>query len=232
MPTTAACSTWRATPAQEAKMRAVVERLALPTDHLRFVGVDEAAELAGCAVANGGWWFAGSGWVQPPSLCAASLEAAGATRARALRPAPWRGSGTTAAPGTRIGPDGSTIASAPGGDPRARHRHRRLRAGQPAGGERARPGHPSACRRGQRAPGGDVPRRLREPGRGRPALRRRHLRGGRPRPRPAPRRTTPRTCSASTPCCRASSPPWARTSTPPGSGAGWASAPPRPTACR
>lgn len=59
-------------------MRAVVERLALPTDHLRFVGVDEAAELAGCAVANGGWWFAGSGWVQPPSLCAASLAAAGA----------------------------------------------------------------------------------------------------------------------------------------------------------
>ena len=34
---------------QEAKMRAAVERLALPPDHLRFVGVDEAAELAGCA---------------------------------------------------------------------------------------------------------------------------------------------------------------------------------------
>ena len=98
--------------AQEVKMRAVVERLALPTDHLRFVGVDEAAELAGCAVANGGWWFAGSGWVQPPSLCAASLEAAGGRVRRHF--------GQTVA---RLGydggawhahaPDGSTIASAP-----------------------------------------------------------------------------------------------------------------------
>lgn len=62
---------------QETKMRAVVERLMLPPEHLRFVTADEAAELAGCRVASGGWWFAGSGWVQPPSLCAASLAAAG-----------------------------------------------------------------------------------------------------------------------------------------------------------
>ena len=93
-------------------MRAVVERLALPPAHLRFVDLDEAAELAGCAVANGGWWFAGSGWVQPPSLCAASLEAAGGRVRRHF--------GQTVA---RLGydggawhahaPDGSTIASAP-----------------------------------------------------------------------------------------------------------------------
>ena len=97
---------------QEARMRAVVERLALPPAHLRFVDLDEAAELAGCAVANGGWWFAGSGWVQPPSLCAASLEAAGGRVRRHF--------GQTVA---RLGydggawhahaPDGSTIASAP-----------------------------------------------------------------------------------------------------------------------
>lgn len=61
---------------QEARMRAVAEGLALPPEHLRFVTADEAAELAGCKVASGGWWFAGSGWVQPPSLCAASLAAA------------------------------------------------------------------------------------------------------------------------------------------------------------
>lgn len=63
--------------AQEAKMRAVVEALALPPAHLRFVDAGEAAEIAGCAVASGGWWFAGSGWVQPPALCAASIAAAG-----------------------------------------------------------------------------------------------------------------------------------------------------------
>lgn len=64
--------------AQEAKMQAVAERLALPAAHLRYVSAGQAADLAGCAVAAGGWWFADSGWVQPPSLCAANLAAAGA----------------------------------------------------------------------------------------------------------------------------------------------------------
>lgn len=64
--------------AQEAKMQAVVDRLGLPREHLRYVSADEAAALAGCAVAAGGWWFGDSGWVQPPSLCAANLAAAGA----------------------------------------------------------------------------------------------------------------------------------------------------------
>ena len=62
---------------QEAKMRAVVDSLALPPGHLRLVSAAEATTIAGCAVASGGWWFAGSGWVQPPSLCAASIAAAG-----------------------------------------------------------------------------------------------------------------------------------------------------------
>jgi len=98
--------------AQEVKMRAVVERLALPTDHLRFVGVDEAAELAGCAVANGGWWFAGSGWVQPPSLCAASLEAAGG-RVRGHFGQTVARLGYCGGAWHAHGPDGRTIASAP-----------------------------------------------------------------------------------------------------------------------
>lgn len=97
---------------QEAKMRAAVERLALPPDHLRFVGVDEAAELAGCAVANGGWWFAGSGWVQPPSLCAASLEAAGA-RLRTHFGQTVARLGHDGSAWHALGPDDSTIASAP-----------------------------------------------------------------------------------------------------------------------
>ena len=97
---------------QEAKMRAVVERLALPPAHLRFVSVAEAAELAGCAVANGGWWFAGSGWVQPPSLCAASLEAAGG-RVRGHFGQTVARLGYEGGAWHARGPDGSTIASAP-----------------------------------------------------------------------------------------------------------------------
>ncbi|ANQ84649.1 5-methylaminomethyl-2-thiouridine methyltransferase [Azoarcus olearius] len=63
--------------AQEAKMRAVVERLALPPAHLRFVSAAEASEIGGWPVPLGGWWFGDSGWVQPPSLCAANLSAGG-----------------------------------------------------------------------------------------------------------------------------------------------------------
>jgi tRNA 5-methylaminomethyl-2-thiouridine biosynthesis bifunctional protein len=57
------------------RMRAVVERLAVPPELLRFVDAGEAGALAGWPVAAGGWWFAGSAWVQPPSLCAANLAA-------------------------------------------------------------------------------------------------------------------------------------------------------------
>lgn len=63
--------------AQEAKMRTVVERLQLPEHHLRFVGADEASDIGGWPVPLGGWWFGDSGWVQPPSLCAANLAAGG-----------------------------------------------------------------------------------------------------------------------------------------------------------
>ncbi|MDG3064936.1 bifunctional tRNA (5-methylaminomethyl-2-thiouridine)(34)-methyltransferase MnmD/FAD-dependent 5-carboxymethylaminomethyl-2-thiouridine(34) oxidoreductase MnmC [Thauera mechernichensis] len=63
--------------AQAAKMQAVVERLGLPASHLSHVDTDAAARIAGCTVAAGGWWFADSGWVQPPSLCAANLAASG-----------------------------------------------------------------------------------------------------------------------------------------------------------
>ena len=69
--------------AQLPRMRAVVERLALPPEILRFVDADEAGALAGWPVAHGGWWFAGSAWVQPPTLCAANLAAhPGRIRAR------------------------------------------------------------------------------------------------------------------------------------------------------
>ena len=58
---------------QAAKMGRVVERLALPTGHLRYVDATTASELAGWPLPIGGWHFGDSGWVQPPSLCAANL---------------------------------------------------------------------------------------------------------------------------------------------------------------
>ncbi|MDR0564871.1 MAG: bifunctional tRNA (5-methylaminomethyl-2-thiouridine)(34)-methyltransferase MnmD/FAD-dependent 5-carboxymethylaminomethyl-2-thiouridine(34) oxidoreductase MnmC [Azoarcus sp.] len=60
---------------QEAKMRAVAERLAWPETLLRFAGAGEAGGQVGWRVPYGGWHFPGSGWVQPHSLCAANLAA-------------------------------------------------------------------------------------------------------------------------------------------------------------
>ncbi|MDR2926212.1 MAG: bifunctional tRNA (5-methylaminomethyl-2-thiouridine)(34)-methyltransferase MnmD/FAD-dependent 5-carboxymethylaminomethyl-2-thiouridine(34) oxidoreductase MnmC [Azoarcus sp.] len=59
----------------EAKMRAVVERLALPEELLRQADAGEVSKIIGWRVPYGGWHFPGGGWVQPPSLCAANLAA-------------------------------------------------------------------------------------------------------------------------------------------------------------
>ena len=58
---------------QARKMQAVVEGLALPAAHLRHVDATEASAITGWKVPIGGWFFGDSGWVQPPSLCAANL---------------------------------------------------------------------------------------------------------------------------------------------------------------
>ena len=60
----------------ERRQRELVERQLPPSDYLRFVDRAEAAAIAGCEVARGGWWFPSAGWVMPPSLCAANLDAA------------------------------------------------------------------------------------------------------------------------------------------------------------
>lgn len=65
-------------PAHETRQRQVVEVQQPPVDYLRQVDRAEASELAGWPLDTGGWWFPGSGWVQPPSLCAANIAAAGA----------------------------------------------------------------------------------------------------------------------------------------------------------
>ena len=65
--------------AQEGKMHKVVDALALPPAHLRYVEATEAAAIAGCTVRHGGWFFGDSGWVQPPSLCRTLLQSAEAS---------------------------------------------------------------------------------------------------------------------------------------------------------
>jgi tRNA 5-methylaminomethyl-2-thiouridine biosynthesis bifunctional protein len=53
--------------------RRAIERQQTPPELARYVDRDAASQLAGWPVAMGGWWFAGAGWINPPSLCAANL---------------------------------------------------------------------------------------------------------------------------------------------------------------
>jgi tRNA 5-methylaminomethyl-2-thiouridine biosynthesis bifunctional protein len=57
----------------EDTQRRTVERQQTPPELARYVDRDEASQLAGWPVAMGGWWFAGAGWINPPSLCGANL---------------------------------------------------------------------------------------------------------------------------------------------------------------
>ena len=63
---------------QAGKMRAVVAAHQPPADYLRYAEQDEASQIAGWPLSQGGWHFPGGGWIQPPSLCAANLAAGGA----------------------------------------------------------------------------------------------------------------------------------------------------------
>ncbi|TVO53387.1 bifunctional tRNA (5-methylaminomethyl-2-thiouridine)(34)-methyltransferase MnmD/FAD-dependent 5-carboxymethylaminomethyl-2-thiouridine(34) oxidoreductase MnmC [Denitromonas halophila] len=64
-------------PVHETRQRDVVDSQRPPDDYLRYVDQAEASALADWPLATGGWWFPCSGWVQPPSLCAANIAAAG-----------------------------------------------------------------------------------------------------------------------------------------------------------
>jgi hypothetical protein len=57
----------------EDTQRRTIERQQTPPELARYVDRDAASQLAGWPVAMGGWWFAGAGWINPPSLCAANL---------------------------------------------------------------------------------------------------------------------------------------------------------------
>nr|WKF57806.1 tRNA 5-methylaminomethyl-2-thiouridine biosynthesis bifunctional protein MnmC [Paraburkholderia busanensis] len=48
-----------------------------PSDYVTPVSAQRAQELAGTALARGGWFFPHGGWIDPASLCAAQCAAAG-----------------------------------------------------------------------------------------------------------------------------------------------------------
>lgn len=61
--------------AHEAQQRKAVDQLGLPSEVLQYVDRATASTRIGYPVAQGGWYFPGGGWVQPPSLCRAALAA-------------------------------------------------------------------------------------------------------------------------------------------------------------
>jgi tRNA 5-methylaminomethyl-2-thiouridine biosynthesis bifunctional protein len=63
--------------AREGSMRAAIAALGLPAEFAQCLERGAAETLAGCALASGGWWFPGGGWMRPASLVAAQLAAAG-----------------------------------------------------------------------------------------------------------------------------------------------------------
>ncbi len=63
-----------ATPEAEAKRIARLAAQEWPPQVLQAVDAQQAAQLAGLALAHGGLWFPAGGWVVPPQLCARLAE--------------------------------------------------------------------------------------------------------------------------------------------------------------
>lgn len=63
--------------AHEILQRATIEQLMPPAEFAEFLEREAAARLIGHAVAHGGWWFPGGGWVSPGSVCEALFATAG-----------------------------------------------------------------------------------------------------------------------------------------------------------
>ena len=62
---------------EEASQRASIAALGLPPAYAQYVTREEASQHAGVPVAASGVWFAEAGWIQPPSLVEAQLDACG-----------------------------------------------------------------------------------------------------------------------------------------------------------
>lgn len=52
----------------------IASRLDLPPDFARWVDPEEGSQLIGARVEQPGWWFAGGGWINPPSTVRALLD--------------------------------------------------------------------------------------------------------------------------------------------------------------
>ena len=59
--------------AQDDQQRDTIAALGLPTDYASHVDAATASALADAKVAQGAWYYPGSGWVSPPTLCRALL---------------------------------------------------------------------------------------------------------------------------------------------------------------
>jgi len=59
-------------PLHERLQQGIAEQF--PSEFVSFLPIEEATRRVARAVASGGWWFPGGGWVNPPSLCRAELE--------------------------------------------------------------------------------------------------------------------------------------------------------------
>lgn len=98
----------------EPRMAAAARALGFPTDYLEYLPREAANARAGGVVRGGGWWFPGSGWMQPAGLVAAQLVAARARGGLVLH----MNSGVQALERVEHGwralaLDGAAIASAP-----------------------------------------------------------------------------------------------------------------------
>ena len=59
------------------RQRRIVETFALSDEMAQLVDPQQAAEIAGAAVAGPGWWLPMAGWADPASVCCAHLAVAG-----------------------------------------------------------------------------------------------------------------------------------------------------------
>jgi tRNA 5-methylaminomethyl-2-thiouridine biosynthesis bifunctional protein len=59
------------------RQRRIVETFALSDEMAQLVDLEQAAAIAGAAVAGPGWWLPTAGWADPASVCRAHLAVAG-----------------------------------------------------------------------------------------------------------------------------------------------------------
>jgi tRNA 5-methylaminomethyl-2-thiouridine biosynthesis bifunctional protein len=102
-------------PNEEAEMAQTLERLGFPPEYAQFVDTPRASEIAGAAMAGGGWWIPHGGWMRAPTLVRALLAACGESLdvrfGETVASIAWSGNGLSTWRAQRG--DGSLIAEAP-----------------------------------------------------------------------------------------------------------------------